>query len=127
MQLAQTFSPGSVLGTAVGSGFQSNCSPSPLCLPAEVGAGPRAQVASREALPIADLALEEEAAWVSRGRAPLEGSLRSPPVPGARPQPKVLPSSSPRHRASSASQTWESGSLALGNAIPQNVMACRNL
>ena len=48
MQLAQTFSPGSVLGAAVGCGFQNNCSPSPLCLQAEVGADPRSQAASRE-------------------------------------------------------------------------------
>ena len=34
-QLTQTFSPGGVLGIAVGCKFQSNCPPSPLCLQAE--------------------------------------------------------------------------------------------
>lgn len=37
-QLAQTFSPRSVLGTAIGCGFKSNCSPPPLSIQTEMGA-----------------------------------------------------------------------------------------
>lgn len=93
MQVTGIFSPGGVLGTAVGRGFQSNCSPSPLCLRAEVGAG---LGLPPESLPVATLAPEEAAlstALASCRQAPLEGSARGAPIPRACPQPLLVPAS----------------------------------
>lgn len=48
VQLAQAVSPGRGLGTVLGCRFQSNCSPPPPHLRAEMGADAWAQGASRE-------------------------------------------------------------------------------
>lgn len=112
MQLTQTFSPESAVGTAVSCGFPSNCSPSPLCLPGELSADPWSQGASREppplhtllqSLPTAHLSLEPpycppRPMGIGPPRCPVPPRAGTPcrlscgaVVPRACPQPLLVP------------------------------------